>query len=439
MKKMMEKTIGLLVVAGATSIWATNGMDMEGYGPEAQAMGGASIAIDNGTAAVINNPATLSLIPEGGQRIDVALGVLGPDVRASVKGAPEAKSNGDSYLMPAFGWAKRKGDFVYGIGVFGQGGMGTDYSENSFLALNSGNEVRSEISVGRVIAPLSYDVSEKLSIGGTLDLVWAGMDMRMAMTAPQAMGMVTGMPTLPLPQLGQNDYIRLDFSDRSAFLGEAKGLGGSAKVGALYTVNDKMRVGVMYHHKTELGDLKSKEAELSFGSSATGQKYGKMPGTVTIDDFAWPSLVGGGVSVEATERLTLAFDVRYIFWHDVMDAMNMTFKGDDGAGKVKMRLPQDWEDQTVFQVGAQFQATDLVVLRAGYNYGKNPVPESLTNPLFPAIVEHHITGGVGLALAEGQSLDMSVVYAPETEVTNADGVTSKHSQLNAQLMYSYRF
>ena len=219
MNKMMEKAIGLLVVAGATSVWATNGMDLEGYGPRAQAMGGTSIALDNGTAAVINNPATLSLIPEGEQQIDVAIGVLGPDVRASVPGAPEAKSNGDAYLMPAFGWAKREGSFVYGLAVFGQGGMGTDYSEKSFLALNSGNEVRSEISVGRLIAPLSYDVSEKLSVGGTLDLVWAGMDMRMAMTAPQAMGMLSGMPTLPLPALSQSDWVRVDFSDRPPFVG----------------------------------------------------------------------------------------------------------------------------------------------------------------------------------------------------------------------------
>src|SRR5437763_754946 len=38
---------------------ATNGMNMEGYGPIATALGGASFAYDNGTAGLINNPATL--------------------------------------------------------------------------------------------------------------------------------------------------------------------------------------------------------------------------------------------------------------------------------------------------------------------------------------------------------------------------------------------
>ena len=36
---------------------ATNGMNMEGYGPIATGMGGASYAYDNGTAAMMNNPA----------------------------------------------------------------------------------------------------------------------------------------------------------------------------------------------------------------------------------------------------------------------------------------------------------------------------------------------------------------------------------------------
>ena len=38
----------------------TNGMLMEGYGPIAAGMGGASMAYDNGTTAMANNPATLA-------------------------------------------------------------------------------------------------------------------------------------------------------------------------------------------------------------------------------------------------------------------------------------------------------------------------------------------------------------------------------------------
>ena len=426
------------VFGWAATSRATNGMDLEGYGPISQGQGGASLAQENGTAGVINNPATLSLMPDGASRVDLAFGLLGPDVEASMPGMPTAHSSGDSYFMPAFGYVTRDGDFTYGVGVFGQGGMGTRYSENSFLALNSGDPVMSEVSVGRVILPVSYAVLENLSVAGTLDFLWAGMDMRMAMTAPQAMSMLSGVPTLAMPALGPNNYLRVDFADSSQLTGEATGYGADVKVGALYRVTPRVRIGVVYHAEPELGDLESHDATLSFGDMTTGTQMGSVDGKVKVHDFRWPAMLGGGLSVDATDRLTLSMDVRRIFWEDVMKSMDMTFTA-DGGGSVSMSLPQNWEDQTVWCFGFAYQTTDALTLRVGYNYGKNPVPDENVNPLFPAIVEHHITGGASYRINDQNSIHLSLVYAPETDVTSAAGITSTHSQLNGQVMYSYSF
>ena len=48
-------TLAAVGLAAPTLAMATNGMIMEGYGPIAAAMGGASMAHDNGTAALANN------------------------------------------------------------------------------------------------------------------------------------------------------------------------------------------------------------------------------------------------------------------------------------------------------------------------------------------------------------------------------------------------
>lgn len=440
----MNKTIVIAGLAAAGALgWAaasraTNGMDLEGYGPIAQGQGGASLASDNGTAAVINNPATLSLMPDGGSRVDVAFGMLGPDVEASMPGMPVAHSAGDSYFMPAFGYATRSGDFSYGIGIFGQGGMGTRYAGTSFLALNSGEPVMSEVSVGRLIAPLAWRVTDDLAVAGTLDFLWAGMDLRMAMTAPQAMSMMSGTPTLPMPALGANNYLRVDFADGSQFTGDAAGYGADVKAGVLYHVTSRVRVGAVYHAEPELGDLKSEDAVLSFGDMMTGTQMGSMEGEVEVHDFRWPAMFGGGIAFDATDRLTLSLDVKRILWEDVMDSMDMTFTADTG-GSVSFSLPQGWEDQTVWCVGAAFQATDALIVRAGYNFGENPVPDANVNPLFPAIVEQHITAGASYAIDDQNSIHLSVVYVPETDVTAASGVTSTHSQFNGQVMYSYTF
>jgi long-chain fatty acid transport protein len=58
-------------------------MNMEGYGPVSAGMGGASQAMDHGSAAMAQNPATLGLMGQGA-RFDAALGVLGPKVASSM-------------------------------------------------------------------------------------------------------------------------------------------------------------------------------------------------------------------------------------------------------------------------------------------------------------------------------------------------------------------
>ena len=238
--KAFKHLLKLTPVAAACAVplaaWATNGMNMEGYGPVSTGMGGASQAIDHGTAAMAQNPATLSLMAPG-SRFDAAFGVLGPDVASSVPGMPTAESGGTSYVMPAFGYARRNGALTYGIGLFAQGGMGTEYGADTFLALGSGRDVRSELGVGRVLLPLSYQVTPEFAVGGTLDFMWAGLDLRMAASGAQLGGLVTGASGnlgAALPALGRRPWTRIDFSNDNDFTGEASSTGWAAKLGAVY-------------------------------------------------------------------------------------------------------------------------------------------------------------------------------------------------------------
>ncbi|MDO9242838.1 MAG: outer membrane protein transport protein, partial [Rhodocyclaceae bacterium] len=189
----LNKIAALLAVAGlSSSAFATNGMNMEGYGPIATGMGGASMAYDNGTAGLANNPATISMMKSGTARFDIAVGGLHPDVNARMTGMPDAKSGGDAYYMPAVGYVRKDGKLTYGVGVFAQGGMGTEYAADSFMAAGSGTDARSELGVGRLIFPLAYDVSPDFTVGGSVDFVWATLDMKMAASTAQLAGMRTG-------------------------------------------------------------------------------------------------------------------------------------------------------------------------------------------------------------------------------------------------------
>jgi long-chain fatty acid transport protein len=484
----MRKTqllLALSAIGFAGSAFATNGMNLEGYGPIATGMGGASMAYDNGTAAVMNNPATLGLGAQG-NRLDLAIGMLGPDVSSSA-GPFTASSGGDSYLMPAIGWTKKDGALTYGAALFAQGGMGTEYSATSFLSAGSGLAPRSELGVGRLIAPLAFEMNDKLTIGGSLDFVWAMMDLKMAMSGQQffdMMGMPAAMggigaghtygevsggmmgafqdymqgtnlsgrnPTSAIAFTGVN-WGSFDFSDDNKYTGKTKATGWAGKIGFTYKVSPALTLGGTYHSQTSLGDMEG-DATVSFNvplSAGFGGGSTTIPlsGKIKVVDFQWPETIGFGMAYQANDKLMIAADYKRINWADVMKNFKMTFTADAtqpgmaaafGGLSMDATMKQNWKDQDVIQVGISYKVSEPLTLRAGVNVANNPIPDTFMNPLFPAIEKSHYTLGVGYAMSKVSDVNMSIQHAPSVSQTNGQGVTTEHSQTSWQLMYSKRF
>jgi long-chain fatty acid transport protein len=427
----------LAALAAAGPALATNGMNMEGYGPISTGLGGASQAIDHGTAALAQNPATLALMGDGA-RLDLALGMLGPHVTSSMPGMPSADSGGTSYVMPAFGYARRSGDFVYGMGLFAQGGMGTEYGANSFLAAGSGQPVRSELGVGRLLFPLAWQVTPDLAIGGTLDYMWASLDMRMAASGAQLGAMVTaasGNLGAALPGLGEAPWARIDFSNSSDFSGAAFSTGWAAKIGLVYQAAPGWTLGASYQMESALKDMKTS------GGEASMTAYGGFAdtGRITVLDFQWPATTAVGASWQATPSVLIAADVKHIAWSGVMKDFKLRYDSAGMGGSVSFALAQDWKDQTVLNLGLAWHAMPELTLRAGLNLADNPIPDALVNPLFPATVKSHATFGLGWQFSPANEFNGALVVAPTSTVTNGDGVKVSHRQANVQFMYTHRF
>ncbi len=463
-----------LLVLAVPSLHATNGMNMEGYGPIATAMGGASLAYDNGTAGLINNPATLGLMPTS-DRFDLALGVLGPDISVqspatapnifNVPAHQTAKSTATAFFMPAMGYAQRRGDLVYGFGVFGQGGMGCEYDPDSWRGLGFNLKNRTEVSVGRAIVPLVYQINDQLQIAATADFVWAGMDLEMAMSGNQFFDLVTptrqhfgrasgsmvqsfGQTMQQLPAGTSVDYAYFNFSNDNRFTGEARGYGYGGKIGLVYSPSKDLGFGLTYHSQTALADMKAKGDTLSFQLNVPGM--GHLPQALTgdfrIHNFQWPALLGGGLAWHPAPRWLIAADIREIFWKNVMKKFSMSFAasaaGTNGpfAGQsLDAVLFQYWKNQTVVQLGGAYQVTNRLTLRFGGNFANNPVPDAYLNCLFPAIVKDHLTAGFGWQFDARSSVDASFTYGFKATAANDAGAVVSHSQTNAQVMYSYRF
>jgi len=448
MKKISLRATAVAVAAlAASQAWATNGMLMEGYGPIALSMGGASQAYDNGTAGMMNNPATL-MLGANGTRADVALGILGPNV---VSGG--AKSDGTSYVMPAAGWIKKSDQLAYGVGIFGQGGMGTEFGPNAGDMRN----MRSELGVGRVIFPFSYRVNSSLAVGATVDYSWAGMDMQMNAPASDLVAMMNSAnPNQSAVQSMLGPYhatnnpngmgvnsARLSFSNSNDFTGAAKATGWTGKLGFVFKPSDNLTVGFTHQLKTHLADMKTGSNAATFAMyNSSNVQLAAPTGQIVIHDFQMPSVTSLGGAFAVSPALTLVADVKRIGWASVMKKFSMTFV--DGSGmlpaNVDFAMDQHWKDQTVVSVGGAYKLNDATVVRAGYSHSSNPVPDTYVHPLFPATIKNHLTAGVGYQIGKSTTMDIAISHAPKVSVTNAvSGMPISHSQTNYQLMLSYRY
>lgn len=154
-----------------------------------------------------------------------------------------------------------------------------------------------------------------------------------------------------------------------------------------------------------------------------------------------PAQYGFGAAYKGLDKWVLSADVKYVDWANA-----------DGYKDF------DWESQTVFGLGVQNKTTDKLTLRAGWNYGKNPVKKhdafdigggAATTMVqgkamskfgyeyfriigFPGVVEHHVTLGAGYEFSPKFTLNLGYKKALAKTISQTDstGTVSLKSELS---------
>jgi long-chain fatty acid transport protein len=230
------------------------------------------------------------------------------------------------------------------------------------------------------------------------------------------------------PMLGQMEY------DVAGGMGQAKhstanalGIGGT--LGVKFTPAKIVTLGAAWESKSSFQDFKF-----------------NVPGGTDKLSFDQPQSFTLGASVSPLETLLIAADVQWINWSATMGD-NLPKYTSDTTATGSMPFNMGWSDQLVFKVGAQVTPVRGLDLRLGYNYGKTPLDKThaFENIAFPAVVEHHITAGVGYQVADRLTVDVSAMYALNAKVSGsnpAKGIASystEMSQLDLCAGAAYRF
>lgn len=144
-KMMMAVFVSVLLISCVITAEANNGMENLSYGAKSAGMGGTSIAVGDDTTVMNTNPAAISKV-DGGQ-VDMNLEMMFPMFSFENKDAMGSSTLNDTdgkhpiYVIPSAGFVFHKKDspWYFGIGMFNEGGTGTDYGllkvDNRFLEM----------------------------------------------------------------------------------------------------------------------------------------------------------------------------------------------------------------------------------------------------------------------------------------------------------------
>jgi long-chain fatty acid transport protein len=379
---------------------ANNGLDFIGSGLESSAMGGAALAVARDPLALNTNPAGLAQLQ--GLRIEqhaaVAYGIdnwfgdsLNPRASSTTHWAPIADGAASRSL--------RRWPVTLGGGLFVQGGSGATYRDMA-TPFGTRDELAAKFGVVKATVGAAGNIGERLSAGLSVSVYYARLDQKV------------------FPGTSAGSAADPAHAFFGTYFRKAEGISTGVKLGLQYRVDERLKLGAVYTSKVDLplsGDrFIADESAIGLGRVT----YHRL----RLDGLAEPQTAGIGASYQATPRLLLALDLKWLDWSDALRHSTLTASLPDNpaAPALSLATSANWRDQYVVALGAAYDVDPAVTVWAGYNYGRNPVPAGTLNPLMPTIVEHHLTAGIGWRPAPDWRLGASVEFAVPNEELSTD-------------------
>jgi long-chain fatty acid transport protein len=385
MKTLVRLLLTVVVAAGLTTGLFANGLNLNGNGSKANAMGGAFVGLANDFSAAYWNPAGLA------QMTKASFSLYGSDIlpfgtyQFGLVGV-DAKSTFKHYLIPGLGYFQPVGDrVVVGIYVYAPAGAGSTWDGTDLAALSGGTPFKwySMLGIFTASPSIAVKVTDQILLGATVDVNY-GM---LKMDQPFALGQYTE---------------------------NLKGLAVSGTFGLLVKPVKEFSFGVTY--------------KLPFTAKLKGDVT--IPGAALLEldttdtgtrEATWPQWLAAGIAIKPTDKFTLTADVQYTNWKK-LQTICVSFEDAGWEGTFGEGGPFDrtyellWKNTTQFRFGAEYMVTDSLALRAGYYFDPNPGPIETQNILLPEFKYNWLTFGFGYS-SEKFVVDASLEYGKGADIT----------------------
>lgn len=385
-----SKIIPLAIAFSFGNAWATDGYFSHGYSVRSQGVGGVGIALPQDALAAAANPAGMGKV---GDRVDAGVTWFRPVRESEIEGSGAPGANGtykgndsQNFFIPELGYNKQYSeDVTLGVSVYGNGGMNTDYKNGVPLFNRNGRATGVDLAQVFVAPTVTWKVQEHHTLGVSLNLAYQRFE---------AKGL-------------QNFSNQSSSAANLTNNGHDDSYGAGVHIGWLGEITDAVTLGATYQSRTYMS------------------RFDKYKGLFAEHgDFDVPSTYGVGVAVKVTPALTLAADFQRINYSEVdsvgnasLSNLNNGLGNDNGAGF-------HWQDARVYKIGALYQYSPALILRAGYNHVDQPIGsgDTLFNILAPGVVKDHVSIGATWVLSPQSEVSFAYTHAFENTVRGQNSI-----------------
>ena len=351
----------------------------EGYQVNVQsqkntAMGHTGTGLLLGTSSIHFNPGALGFMQK-----DFELSFGGTAVVSKVS---YSKSNSDYQAQtnsptgtPFYAYAAKKlsDKMVIGIGATTPFGNSLAWDEDW-----SGRYLIQDISLRAIVVQptLSYQINEKLGIGLGAMVVFGGVELNKA---------------LPVESATEPGKVNMK--------GTTTALGFNA--GIFYKASDKLSFGVNYRSEVTM-NLEGGDA--TFTVPSTLSVY--FPSENKFDgELPLPANLTFGAGLKVNDKLTLAADLQFVYWSAYEElAFDFETNTDLLADSYN---PRNYENTIIYRLGAQYQQSEKLTLRAGVYFDETPISDDYLNPETPGMNKIGMSVGGSYQLGDKLTLDAS--------------------------------
>lgn len=403
MKKIKVFLSVLTCLVFLSSFGFSNGLNLNGLGARAVAMGGAFVGLADDFTAFFWNPAGLARL--NGTTFGLAGDMIMPKgtYELSLLGI-DAQTTKSMYPAGILGFFTPIGEnLVVGIGVSTPSGLGAQW-DGADMALLAGvpalvggpgnANIQWESFIGVITASpsIAINIQDMFYLGASLNINYGIFNI----------DRTAGIAIIP-----SNVFPFFAFADLGQYSESSHGWGFGATIGAIFKPIEQLSIGVSYRTPSKVkfdGD-----ASISGFPTVLG-----APGESTFSrEVTSPMWLGVGLAFYPMENLVITLDAQMTNWAK-LDEVESVF--DDAVwallleGEAGATMALHWENTWQIRFGAEYWLNEAFAIRAGYYNDPTPTPDETLNFLIPGFNFNAISLGLGYRTQGGLELGLTAEY-----------------------------